>query len=117
MRRGLPVPVGFLAIGLPQHPEEHRPEPLGVGNWIIGVPLTRRSGRTLEVREHEDVEQFGAWSGTVNAEGSRGSGEAFRGMVCRRTRALSILRGLDSEVTEDMINDRSHSKAPRAFDP
>jgi hypothetical protein len=87
------------------------------GTGLSGSPSRADPVGTLEVREHEDVEQFGAWSGTVNAEGSRGSDEAFRGMVCRRTRALSILRGLDSEVTEDVINDRSLSKAPRAFDP
>jgi hypothetical protein len=87
------------------------------GTGLSGSPSRADPVGTLEVREHEDVDQFGAWSGTVNAEGSRGSGEAFRGMVCHRTRALTILRGLDSEVTEDMINDRSHSKAPKAFDP
>jgi len=42
------------------------------GTGLSGSPSRADPVGTLEVREHEDVEQFGAWRGTVNAEGISG---------------------------------------------
>ena len=43
-----------------------------------GSPRTRRSGRPLEVREHEDVEQLGPGSGAEGRPGAPGVGAQAR---------------------------------------
>jgi hypothetical protein len=62
-----------LAIGLPQHADEHRPErlvllaldqQLGESPRLV-VPLVGADSLgELEVGQHQDVEQLGAGSGT-----------------------------------------------------
>jgi hypothetical protein len=57
----------------PEHPDEHRPEDsillavdqrLSEGATLRVAPELSDSVGPLEVREHQDVEQLGAWSGT-----------------------------------------------------
>ena len=68
-------------LHLPQHPDEHRPkdsillavdQQFGEGTALRVAPELSDPVGSLEVGEHEDVEQFGAWRGTVNAEGISG---------------------------------------------
>jgi hypothetical protein len=65
------------AVGLPQHPDEHRPDRpvlLAVDQQLaedsrLGVPpVAADPVDPLEVREHEDVERLGAGSGVEGVE-------------------------------------------------
>ena len=58
-----------LVVGLPQHPDEHRPErpvllavdqELGEGAALRVAPELSDPVGSLEVGEHQDVEQLGA---------------------------------------------------------
>ena len=69
VRRELPLRPRS-AIGLPQHPDKHRPEILLAVDsnsakerafWVSPIGADRVD--PIEVREHEDVEQLGAGSG------------------------------------------------------
>jgi hypothetical protein len=62
-----------LEVSLPQHPDEHRPEcpillavdqQFGEGATLRIAPELCDPVGPLEVRQHEDVEQLGAGSGT-----------------------------------------------------
>ena len=64
-------------LGLPQHPDEHRPErpvllavdqELGEGAALRIAPELADPVGPLEVGEHQDVEQLGAGSGTEGVE-------------------------------------------------
>jgi len=66
-----------LAVGLPQHPDEHRPErpillavdeEFGEGAALRVAPELTDPVGPLEVGEHQDVEQLGAGSGTERIE-------------------------------------------------
>ena len=66
-----------LAIGLAEHPDEHRPErpillavdqELGEGATLGVAPELSDPVGALEVGEHQDVEQLGAWSRTEGVE-------------------------------------------------
>ena len=60
-------------LGLPQHPDQHRPkdpvlltvdQELGEGTTLRVAPELSDPVGSLEVGEHQDVEQLGAWSRT-----------------------------------------------------
>jgi hypothetical protein len=70
-RRGAEVPDD-LALSLPQHPDEHRPErpvllavdqQLGEGAALRVAPELSDPVGSLEVGEHQDVKELGAGSG------------------------------------------------------
>jgi hypothetical protein len=76
-RRGAGVPDD-LALSLPQHPDEHRPErpillavdqEFGEGPRLRVPPELSDPVGAVEVGEHEDVEQFspGSWAEGVEA--------------------------------------------------
>jgi hypothetical protein len=65
------TPVTDLAVGLPQHLNENRPErpvlltvdqQLGEGATLRVAPELADPVGSLEVGQHQDVEQFGAGS-------------------------------------------------------
>jgi hypothetical protein len=64
-------------IGLAQHPDQHRPErpvllavdqELGEGSALWVAPELSDPVGSLEVRQHQDAEQFGAGSRTEGVE-------------------------------------------------
>jgi hypothetical protein len=74
------------SIGLPQHPHAHRSErlvllavdqQLGDGAALGVTPELADPVRPLEVREHHDVEKFGAGSWTEGVEPSLEPGLDF----------------------------------------
>jgi hypothetical protein len=67
----------LLALSLPQHPDQHRPErpilfavdqQLGEGPRLRVPPELADPVGALEVGEQQDVEQLGAGSGTEGVE-------------------------------------------------
>jgi len=73
MYGGAQCPVTALPVGIPQHPYKHRPQrpvllavdqQLREGATLRVAPELADPVGTLEVGEHQDVEQFGAWSGS-----------------------------------------------------
>jgi hypothetical protein len=75
--RTLSGPAGGAVRGIPQHPDEHRPqrpvllavdqEP-GEGAGLGGAPVRADPLRPLGVGEHQDVEEFGAGCGAEGVE-------------------------------------------------
>ena len=77
-----------LAVCLPQHPDEHRPQrpvllavdqQLGEGAALRVAPELADPVGPLEVGEHQDVEQFGAGSGTEGVQALSESALEFIG--------------------------------------
>ena len=71
--------VPATALDLPQHPDEHRPQrpvllavdqQLGEGATLWVAPELADPVGSLEVGQHQDVEQFGAGSGAEGVEAS-----------------------------------------------
>jgi hypothetical protein len=71
------VPRRTRAVGLPQHADQHRPkrpvlfavdQELGEGAAFRVAPELSDPVGTLEVREHQDVEELGAGSRTERVE-------------------------------------------------
>ena len=71
LRTRAPIPTRPLALSLPQHAYEHRPErpillavdqQLGEGATLRVAPELSDPVGLLEVGEHEDVEELGAGS-------------------------------------------------------
>jgi hypothetical protein len=65
------------SVGLPQHPDQHRPQgpvllavdqQLGEGAALRVAPELADAVRSLEVGEHQDVEQFSAGSGAEGVQ-------------------------------------------------
>jgi len=74
-------PVTALAVGLPQHPDQHGPkgpvllavdQGLGEGATLRVAPELADPVGSLEVGQHQDVEQFGAGSGKGTSPMRRG---------------------------------------------
>jgi hypothetical protein len=72
--------MGRLALGLRQHPGEHRSErpillavdqQLGEGAALRVAPELADPPGPLEVGQHEDVEQLGAWSRSEGLQASQ----------------------------------------------
>jgi hypothetical protein len=85
---------GEWTLGLPQHPDEHRPQrpvvlaidqELGKGATLRIAPELSDPVGSLEVGEHEDVEQLGAGSRTERVQAFSDSALQFvdRGAVSR----------------------------------